>query len=190
MLTYKPNPALAGPLYGKEPWPLKFHTHTFDGWCMNTLACSIIYDRFQFGSRKYGVFGEPIDFPSGPPPEDWKKFWHGRKPIFADDGNTFPGPVHIEWTSLNGAQNNVSIDLDEIFSERLVLHSLSLDEIRKTWLETLSFKPISPNILIEVNDRAIRIYMRALIVGGSEQDPVNPDGYLRDDLILAWERIY
>jgi hypothetical protein len=190
MLTYKPSPALAGPLYGKEPWPLRFHTHTFGGWCMNTRACSIIYDGFQFGNRKYGVFGEPVDFPAGPPPEDWQKFWRGLKGIFSDDGNTFPGPIVIEWASLDGEGHNVSIDLDEVFPERLVLHSLSREEVRKPWLETLSIQPVVPDILLQVDDHVIRIYMRTLLVAGSVDDPVNPDGYLRDDLILAWERTY
>jgi len=157
---------------------------------MNTLACSILYDRFEFGSRKYGVFGEPIDFPAGPPPEDWRKFWRGLKGIFSDDGKTFPGPVVVEWTSLDGADHNVSIDLEEVFPGHLVLHDLSREEIRKPWLETLSVEPVIPDILLEVNDRDIRIYMRALLVAGSEDNQVNPDGYLRDDLILTWERAY
>lgn len=190
MLTYKPNPALAGPLYGKEPWPLRFHMHSFDAWCMNTLASSVIYNRFQFGSRKYGVFGEPIDSASGPPPEDWKELWKGRVAIFAESGKTFPGPVEVEWVSTDGMSHEASIDLDAIFSERLVLHGLTRDEVRKPWLESASVEPVVPDILMEVNDRAIRVYMRALIVTEAEQEPGNPRSCLRSDLMLAWERNY
>lgn len=190
MLTYKPSPSLAGPLYGKEPWPLRFHTHTFDARCMNTLAASVIYDRFQFGNRKQGIFGEPVDSPSGPPQENWKESWRGRSSILPRGGRTFPGPVAIEWASMDGETHAVSVDLDEIFQDRLILHRVKRSEVKETWLEGASIQPVSPDILLELNDRSIRVYMRALVITEDEQSPGNPHSNRRNDLMLAWERAY
>ena len=187
MLSSKPDPALAGPLYGKEPWPLRFHAHSFSARCMNTLACSIVYDRYQFGNRKAGIFGEPVDSPSGPPPENWKEYWTGTYGVRTEDERTFPGPVELDWVSLDGISHRASIDLETVFPERLVLHSLSREEVKAAWLECASVEPVAPQILVEVNDRSIRIYMRALIVTEAAQLPGNPRSHLRKDLMLAWE---
>lgn len=190
MLRYKPNPALAGPLYGKEPWPLRFHAHAFNARCMNTLACSIVYDRFEFGNRRAGIFGESVDSPSGPPRENWKEHWTGRYLVRTSDRRTFPGPVEVEWVSLDGVDHRVSIDLNSVFPDRLVLHDVSRSEVREPWLESASLQPVSPDILIEVNDRCIRIYMRAMVVTEAEQIPGNPRSHFRNDLILAWASAY
>lgn len=191
MLTIKPIPELAGPLYGKEPWPLRFHAHTFDAWCMNTLASSVIYNNFQFGVRKSGTYGEPVDSPSGPPPAgDWKKSWRAGNAILTDDNRTFPGPVEMEWTSLDGVVHAVSLDLEDIFPDRLIHHRVARSEVKEAWLETLSFHPISPEILLELNDRTIRIYMRAMIVSTVETNPQNHLSCLRNELVEVRENTY
>src|SRR4051812_12358952 len=116
MVSYKPDPELAGPLYGKDPWPLRFHTHSFNAARFNTLASSILYNGHEFGTRKWGYDGKFYDVPSGPPPdEDWQKNWSGRHIISLVDGNTFPGPAVIEWTALDGEEIAASISFDEIF---------------------------------------------------------------------------
>jgi hypothetical protein len=191
MTSYKPLPELAGPLYGKEPWPLRFFSHTFDAACFNTLACSILYNRHEFGNRKYEYDGSPIDKPSGPPPfETWRDRWTGRHSILPRNGKTFPGPVKIEWSSMDGRHHVASLDLGALFKDRLVLHKVGRYEVKEGWLGAKSIDPISPSILVEVNDNVVNVFMRALVATGAEQIPGNAGSHFRDDLILAWTHNY
>jgi hypothetical protein len=191
MPSWKPSPALAGPLYGKDPWPLRFHTHSFIAYCFNTLACSLIYNNHQFGTRELGYDGQYYDRPSGPPPrEDWKDHLGGSHGILPDSGETFPGPVEIDWVAMDGSHHQASIDLDLLFKDRLILHTVQRDEVKEPWLEAKSINPVKPSILIEVNDRMINVYMRATVATEAEQIPGNPNSHSRRDLMLAWTRTY
>lgn len=191
MTSYTPLSELAGPLYGKEPWPLRFFRHDFDAVCFNTLACSILYNGHQFGNRRYEYDGSPIDKPSGSPPfAGWRDRWNGRHGISPSNGETFPGCVEIEWLSMEGRRHVASLDLDEIFKSRLVLHSVSRDEVKEGWLGAASVEPVCPDILVEVNDCVVNIFMRALIATKSEQVLGNSHSHLRDDLVLAWTHTY
>src|SRR4051812_9857297 len=191
MTSYTPLPVLSGPLYGKEPWPLRFFRHGFDAACFNTLACSILYNRHQFGNRKYEHDGSPIDSPSGKPPfETWRARWTGHHGILPRNGETFPGPVEIEWSSMDGRHHRLSLELDDIFKSRLVLHNVERSEVKEGWLATKSLDPVGPDILVEVNDNVVNVFMRALVATEAEQIPGNSKSHFRDDLILAWTNTY
>ena len=191
MTSFKPLPELAGPLYGKDPWPLRFHTHGFDAACFNTLACSIVYNRHQFGTRKTAYDGNHYDSPSGQPPFDgWRSRWTGSHSISATNGKTFPGAVELEWTSMDSQAHAASIDLEKIFNDRLILHKVDRTDVKKPWLDTKSIDPVRPDLLVEVNDRTVNVFMRALVATESEQIEGNPHSHFRDDLILAWTRTY
>lgn len=191
MTSHTPNRDLAGPLYGKDPWPLRFHSHNFGAICFNTLACSLVYNRYQFGTRKVDRDGVVSDGPSGPPPfEAWRDRWTGHHIIVPVGGRTFPGPVALDWTSLDGTRHAASLGLDELFVDRLILHRVRRDEVKEPWLEAASVEPVSPDILVEVNDQTVNIFMRALVATEAEQVPGNSRSHLRDDLMLAWSHTY
>ncbi|HVI55862.1 MAG TPA: hypothetical protein VM621_12535 [Luteibacter sp.] len=191
MTSFKPIPELAGPLYGKHPWPLRFHRHGFHAVCFNSLYCSIIYNGHQFGTRQYEYDGTPIDKPSGPPPfESWRDQWTGSHSISPVRGKTFTSTVDIEWGSLDGRRHGTSIDLDVLFKERLILHKVGRDEVKEAWLATTSLSPVSPDLLVEVNDAVVNVYMRAIVATEAEQIPGNSHSHFRDDIILAWTRTY
>lgn len=191
MTGYIPDPALAGPLYGADPWPLRFHAHTFDAACFNTLACSIVYNGRQCGTRKYGYDGEPYDAPSGPPPfANYRDKWHANNGIVPDSGETFPGPVELEWTSLDGVGHTVLLDFDSLFKDRLILHNVPRSDVRDAWLDAKSIHPVSPSILVEINDRTVNVLMRALVVTDAEQEPGNSRSHFRDDVVVAWTHTY
>jgi hypothetical protein len=188
---YRPLPELAGPLYGKEPWPLRFFSHSFDARCHNTLACSMIYARRQLGTQRLELDGY-VDHPSGPAPSgDWKGRWEGHHLVLAENGQTFPGPAELAWASWDGVRHEVNIDLDTIFKDRLVLHTTRKEDIVPNWLEVCSFQPIVPSILLELDNRTVRIYMRAMLfVFRDNPTPGGRPTGTRSDLILAWERCY
>ncbi len=191
MTSYRPPPELAGPLYGKNPWPLRFHTHGFGAARYNTLACSLIYNNYQFGTRRLGYDGEPNDQPSGAPPcENWRDEWNGGHIIPLTQGRTFPGLVEIEWTSMDGDSHRAAINLDELFRERLILHKVARSEVKEAWLDAKSIHPVSPDILVEVNDRTVSVFMRAHVATETEQIPGNSRSHFRGDLVLAWKRTY
>ncbi|QWT20172.1 hypothetical protein KPL74_20805 [Bacillus sp. NP157] len=191
MLTYKPDPALAGPLFGKDPWPLRFHTHTFSAWCFNTLACSIVYNHAEFGTRHRDYEGNIRDKPSGPiPADDWRQRWEGGHGIVPYDGNTFPTDVELKWTSLDGSDHATRLDLDEMFKERLIVHRVAREDVLETWLDVKSIKPVSPSIYVEVDDRTINVYMRAMIFLKNTDSTGQPRSRMQDELILAWTHTY
>jgi hypothetical protein len=190
MSLYHPSPRLAGPLYGKDPWPLRFFTHFFGVRCHNTLSCSVIYDGREFGTQRTELEGQ-IDNPSGPEPSNnWREGWEGRHFVSPSSDQTFPGPVQLTWTSLDNERHVDEVDLDEMFKDRLVLHATPKEAIVPNWLEACSIKPVNPSILLEVDDRAVRVYMRATLI--TVRDPrLNHSGTgTRFDLVQAWERAY
>lgn len=187
MPSHTPDPSLAGPLYGKDPWPLRFHSHSFDATCFNTLACSIVYDRRQFGTQKVDHRGEPYDDLSGEPPfETWRQRWAGHHSVTPVNGKTFPSHVEIKWKSLSGNLHAATLNLDKMFRHRLVLHNVTREDVRSAWLDAKSIHPVSPDILVEVNDRTINVFMRALVVTEAAREPGNANSYFRDELMLAW----
>jgi hypothetical protein len=106
------------------------------------------------------------------------------------DGNTFPGPAVLEWTALDGEKLAASIDFDEIFRDRLILHNLTRDQVKESWLEAKSIHPVSPSILLELNDRTVNVFMRAYVAAELEQIPGNSRSGFRDEPILAWTHTY
>ncbi|MFC4765391.1 hypothetical protein [Dyella koreensis] len=185
-ISFKLPPGWAGPLEGKGPWPLRFYSHSFGARHFHTQRCQIIYNNNSF-TRLTG------DKPAGPPPvPNWQDDWSAHYGVVPSDhgGRTFPGPVELWWTSLDGVTHEATLDLDALFKERLILHSLAKDEIPEGWLAGCSRDPISPDILVEVNDRTVSIYMRALVATKEEQIPGNPHSKGRNDLMLAWTHTY
>ncbi|HEY4092044.1 MAG TPA: hypothetical protein VGN46_11055 [Luteibacter sp.] len=181
---------LAGPLYGQEPWPIRFYSHTFAAACFNTLACSFVYNRYQFGTQKRDWTGQIQDVPSGPPPADRDVLWNSGHIISPKKGQTFPGPVELAWTALDNTPLHASVDLDAIFRDRLVLHRVSREQVKEPWLQTLSRDPVSPMILVELDDRTVSVYMQASIATEAEQVPGNPSSHQRSDAVLAWTHTY
>ena len=193
-LFKRPDPYMAGPLLGKDPWPLRFYSHSFSALCFNTLACSLIYNRYQFGTQRRNYAGDILDQPSRPPPaHDWKtQLGGGSNAILPIDhgGKTFPGSVEVKWTSLDGARHEASLNLDALFKQRLVLHTLHKEEIIENWLAAKSVKPVVPHIFVEVIDRTISIFMEAMVFTKAEQKPGNPNSHFRSDVIRAWTHTY
>jgi hypothetical protein len=67
----------------------------------------------------------------------------------------FAGPVEMEWNARDGTHLTHKIDLDNVFKDRIVLHTANSARIYKA-------NPVSsgaPTIIIEVNDRTVSVYM-------------------------------
>lgn len=164
-----------------DPWPLKFRNYGFGVRCYNTLRCSVVYNRFQFASEK-AMFG-----PSGEPRSpDWKDHWDAGY----GSGNRFAPPVEVDWLSLDGSEHHAQVDLAKIFRDRLVRHNVPKEDIPEGWLAAWGVDPLGVDILMEVNDRTISVYSKALIITKEPQIPGNPHSNGRRDVIQVWTHTY
>ena len=162
-----------------QAWPLKFKRHNFRAYYYNTLACSIIYNRYQFSLHEHQ--------PSAPPPPgDYRAGWAANHII----GTRFPGPIHAQWTALDGSEHRAEIDLEALFADRLVRHNLSRDDFTDDWLAGECVDPVPVEILMELNDRTVSIFSQALLVTKEYIRPDNRPGYLRKDLVRVWTHTY
>jgi len=89
---------------------------------------------------------------------------------------------------LDGVEREIALDLDTVFPERLILHNVPEDEVREDWKASRHLRRVQ--ILLEVNDRTVNVYMRAWVVTKHLQDPGDPNSDERRDLMLAWTRTW
>lgn len=152
-------------------WPLKFSEHTFGALCYSTLTCEVWYAGMPWGdekpsppSSKYGP--DYIDHITG-----------GHVGI-----RNFPDPAEITWRSMDGVEHKARIDIGAIFRDRVVRHNVPREEVAELVHGKLSG---DPTIFLEVNDRTIRVYMRAHIPTKHFEVPGNPYSDFRDEQVLA-----
>lgn len=154
-------------------WPLKFRAHNFATGCFNTQSCSIIYGNFPHGSEKPSPsvesYGRPFE----------KLFDSVRLAI-----RNFPPPAQVNWRAKDGTPLQAQVDMAEIFKDGLIRHNLKREEIAN------STNMFVPDIILEVNDRTINVYMRAYIPTKEFQIPGNKYSKHRNDLIKVYSRTY
>ncbi len=171
-----------------KAWPLRFNSYSFGAICYNTLACRIRFCNALHTSTK------ELDGPSGQPHRsDWKDVWHADFTHDSGPSDSFPTPVEIRWTALDGVQREVEIDLDDVFPDRLILHDAEPGDLEQWWAEGGFFgKGHDVEILLEVNDRAINIYMKSEV--RTKHLEKAPDGSDRHGLLqkmaVAWTKTF
>lgn len=162
-----------------EPWPLRFDSFGFGARCYHTLRCRVVFANSHQVSERYDI--EPSGEPFAP---DWKDHWSGGFNILAEE--VFPPPAEIRWTAMDGAERRTKIDFEEIFPERLILHNAREDEVKEGW--GLEHRHVE--ILLEVNDRTINVYMRGWVVLKQPRDPSVRNSDSLRDLMLAWTKTF
>jgi hypothetical protein len=166
-------------------FPLTFVGHNFDVYCYNTIGCRVIYDNHNFSPYVSPRDGDPDAYVAPPPKPDYKRHLDASYLVMRNlqtDG--FPGPVQVRWKSLDGAAHEATLNLDEIFPDRRVLHHVPESDYAER-----SFGG-RVDIILEVNDRTLTIYQKALVATKTEQIPGNKHSYGRVDVIQAWSRTY
>ena len=162
----------------QEPWPIRFDDFSFGARCYNTLKCHIYYDKAELSLHVSEPSGQPFK-------ENWKDSWTAGYSLGYPG---FPPPIKIYWTALDGVARETEINLEDVFPERLVLHNVPREDIRPGWEGARESRYV--DILLEVNDRTINIYMRGRILQRKMKDSDDPNGEWRRDLILAWTKTY
>lgn len=152
-------------------WPLRFKSFAFGTRCHDTLECHIPFGRLDLGNpkptRSSASYG--LDYLKG-----WSGGYGGVK--------NFPPPVQVRWRSKDGSWHEAEIDIGEIFQDERVRHHVPREEVADASDEAYDHEP---SILLEVNDRTIRVYMAAMVFTKHLQKPGNVHSNFRDDLILV-----
>ncbi len=156
-------------------WPLRFRAHKFRATCYSTYGCRVHYGRYYPGDDPEDVLQMSSDEVPGYP-ENLRASWG---PI-----ENFPSPAKVTWRSRDGQSHQAEVDIADIFKDQLIRHNLSRGEI-----STEGSLPL-PEIILEVNDRTINVYMRATIFTKQVQIPGNRLSNQRRDLIKVYSRTY
>jgi hypothetical protein len=157
--------------YGPVQWPLKFKDHSFEARCYDTLTCSVWYAGVDQGDHE----PSPPSSKYGP---GYLDNWQGSHVGIRN----FPDPAEVAWRSKDGTEHKTKIDIAAIFRDEVIMHRVPRGEIPE--LPHGKYRG-DPSILLEVNDRTIRVYTRAHIPTRHFQKPGNPYSKYRNDLILV-----
>ncbi|WP_260844186.1 hypothetical protein [Stenotrophomonas rhizophila] len=171
-LVSEGDPAISAKMnYKPVEWPLRFEKHSFGPRCYDTLECHVIYDNFKFGGDK------PTRSSASYGP-DYLKGWNGSYGAVPN----FPSAAKVIWRSKDGSAHKAEIDIGEIFKDQLMRHFVPREEAA----DLPNGKNESPpSILLEVNDRVIRVYMVASVPTKHLQTPGNRYSTSRRDLVLV-----
>ena len=154
-------------------WPLKFLRHDFTARCWNTRGCSILYANFPHGDDE--------------PTSSWQSTGFKHEEFFQSAHLSianFPPPAVVAWVSKDGSSHHATVDIGDIFKDRLIRHNVPREEIR----EGMSIG--NPTIALEVDDRTVNVYMLAHIPTKHLQIPGNKYSDFRNDLIKVYSKAY
>lgn len=157
-------------------WPLTFVQHNFGAHCFDTIGCRITYAGFTHGVEGSEEVSPPLVSRRGTREQILRAGHLARR--------NFPPPAHVVWRSKDGQPHEADIDIGEIFRDQKIVHRVPREDIR----EGVSIT--DPDIVLEVEDRTITVYMRAFIPTKELQVPGNPYSGHRDDLLRVWSRTY
>jgi hypothetical protein len=153
-------------------WPLRFKRHMFGAICFNTATCSIRYHNFEHGT-------------ANPTPVRPAAAEHDRrtKASFGDIRNFSP-PAVLTWHPRGGGQLQAEVDLAAIFGDGLIRHAAQREDIADGVSMGLT------HIVIEIDDRTVRVYTRTMIPLKQPRIPGNRFSHFRDDLIRVYSKTY
>lgn len=176
--SHTPADARGSSLPGRPSWewPLRFRTHNIGVYCYDTYECTVSY------AGQWLAFDEPqpIEPSSASFGPDYRKAFNGSH-LGIDN---FPAPAEVSWRSKDGQPHAARIDIGAIFADQLIRHRVPRAEIP----EDASIP--DPDIVLEINDRTINVYMRAFVPTRTLQIPGNRYSDARDDLILVHTEVF
>ncbi|QDE40666.1 hypothetical protein FIV34_16355 [Luteibacter pinisoli] len=148
-----------------------FKWHAFYSECGQTLGCTVLYanrvqrrddDKVMTGRLREDVLT--------------------RTPSVEIGIRNFPDPAVVTWTSKDGTNHREVVDIRQIFRDEVVMHRVPSSDVDGV--------TESPVILLIVDDRTIRIYMKVRVRLKYEEVVGNPYSKYRDELTLAFQKTY
>lgn len=166
------DPAIAAKMnYKPVDWPLRFEKHSFSARCYDTRECEVVYDNLRHGDARPSP-------PASTYGTDYLEGWMGGHGGIRN----FPPAAKVSWVSKDGTSLEAEIDIGGIFKDELIRHFVPKEEVADL-PDGRNESP--PSILLEVNDRVIRVYMRASVPTKHLQKPGNRHSISRRDLVLV-----
>lgn len=156
-----------------EAWPLRFRTHSFSAYAFDTYGAHVEYAGVVQLDQDDTVL-QPSSSSRG---AGYRERWDGTH-IGIDN---FPGAAKLRWRSKDGAAHQANIDIPSLFAEQTILHRVPREEVSPQPAQ--NGQHTSPAILIEINDRTVHVYMRAMIHTLHPQVAGNPRSRFRFDLV-------
>ena len=157
--------------------PIRFSRHDFGAYCFDTWGCRIRYNGF--------LHRDDPESEKNPPVSD---FGPGYLKLLAAgyiDIGHFPDAAEVEWYSRDHVPLQATVDIGEIFKDQRVLHRVPAEQ-----LPPYLFSPVTPGIILVVEDRTISVYMKAHITTKDLQIAGNRYSGFRSDVVLAYSKIY
>lgn len=99
------------------------------------------------------------------------------------DFRNFEGPLLIEWHDKDRTPRRLEVDLGRVFADGLIRHSVPQADIAP------HFSIGDPSIIVEIEDRTVRLHMRTLIPLKAPRDPRNPHTDSTEDLVQVFEQV-
>lgn len=161
-----------------KQWPLRFKRHSFSVHTYDTYGAKVRYDGPQINQDPDKL--QPSSASYGP---DYNRNWSG---IHGGIRN-FPPPAKVSWRSRDGQVHEAEVDIGEIFKDELIRHHVSREDMAE--LPDGEYQN-EPGIILEINDRTIRVWMRAFIPTKQLQVPGDPNSDARDELVLVKTSTY
>lgn len=165
-----------GPYTGTvDDWPLWFVQHQFGSHCFSVQDCTVTYAGRRVEKMTSGPLSsvESLGFPL-------EKILRGNHIGIVN----FPPPAQVDWITMDGTRLSATVDMAEIFKDRLLVHSTPREAI----LEHGTIPP--PDIVLVVDDRTIDVYMRTTIFLKELRDSKNPHSNFRSEVVRVHSREY
>ncbi|CBA17535.1 hypothetical protein XACN24_15065 [Xanthomonas albilineans] len=161
--------------------PISFSTHAFGVACYDTYGCKVIYDDMSL----LNIPDDTKTISSTSLGDKYPDDTLGASHIGIRNFPHFPPPAEVTWRSKDGQPHHALVDLEAIFKDKVILHHVPQNQ-----LPPILQADIRPDIILEVNDRTINVYMRAFVETTVLQEPGNKYSNSRNDLILAYTKTY
>ncbi|MDO5611481.1 MAG: hypothetical protein Q4G62_12060 [Pseudomonadota bacterium] len=157
-------------------WPLRFTAHNFSAYTYSTYGAEIRYGHSPFMKEP----DDKLQISSASLGEKYPNNMQGSHLSIRN----FPPPAIVTWRSQDGTPHRAEVDMADIFKDGLIRHNLRREEIAN------NTNMFVPDIILEVNDRTINVYMRAHISTKALQKPGNKYSNFRNDLIKVYSKTY
>lgn len=149
-----------------KEWPIRFDSHKFSVFTYGTYGATVTYDGPQIEQDPDVL--QPSSDSYGP---DYQRNWSGVHGMIRN----FPPPAQVRWRSRDGEAHQAEIDIGALFADEVVRHNVPREDVADMVDGEYQYEP---SIILEVNDRTIRVWMRAWIPLKQE---VEVAGIMRND---------
>ena len=152
-----------------------FQAHNLGIYCFDAWGCEVTYGNRVVWKESPTALKPPIEvaMPRG------RSMMRGTQGVF----RSFEGPLSLEWHDLQRRPHRLQIDLSEVFPERRLRYAVRDSDISTD----ATIGP--PEIIVEIEDRMVRLYMRVTLPLKRPRDPANPLSNVAVELTPVYEHL-